>query len=169
MAEPGYVGSLQVDQDLEHERREWRIERIAWVVFALILLAALAGAFGDGPLARGQAGVVDTALWVDFERLERARDQSHLEIYMRLEAEDGLARLSLNRAYVEAINIRSIRPQPQSEVLAGDRVIYIFEVEATDQPLQVTIDYEAATIGSVDAHLALEGGPSLTFSQFIYP
>ena len=45
------VGDLQIHQDLCQERREWKIQRVGWLLMALMLVAALAGLLGPGPLS----------------------------------------------------------------------------------------------------------------------
>jgi len=37
---------LAVGEDLNFQRRWWRFERIAWIIFVLIIVLDLAGAFG---------------------------------------------------------------------------------------------------------------------------
>lgn len=45
------VGDLEIEEDLDHQRRCWKLERASWAVMALVLLAAMAGLFGSGPLS----------------------------------------------------------------------------------------------------------------------
>ena len=71
MAEPTCVGNLDVHQDLPHERLEWTFEPIGWVVIALVLLAALAGLLGRGPLSRATVGHDGAALRVEYNCLAR--------------------------------------------------------------------------------------------------
>ncbi len=170
MTEPPVVGSLQVEQDMRQERREWRAERVGWVVFALILLAALLGLFGEGPLAKAQAGDEGSALWIDYARLERSEDASELVVHVGPEAvQEGNVRLSFNREYVDRMGFERIHPEPESQILLSDRIVYAFEAEATGGPLRITIVYQAPSYGSVPAQVAVEGGPTLEFRQFVYP
>lgn len=39
---------LQLDEHRQFQERFWTIERAAWIVFGMIVIAALAGAFGAG-------------------------------------------------------------------------------------------------------------------------
>ena len=44
-------GDLQLEQDLVLQQRTWRVQRIGWVVLALIVLCGTLGLFGGiGPL-----------------------------------------------------------------------------------------------------------------------
>ena len=65
------VQGLQIEEDRAHQRREWRIERVGWVLMAGLLLAGLLGLLGDGPLSRATAGSAG-ALSVEYDRLQRA-------------------------------------------------------------------------------------------------
>jgi uncharacterized membrane protein YcaP (DUF421 family) len=40
---------LQIDQDLEFQRREWRLQHVAWWGLTAFVVAGLAGLFGVGP------------------------------------------------------------------------------------------------------------------------
>ncbi len=42
------VGDLQINQDLDYQRREWTIQRVGWVVIGLIVCAAAPWASGPG-------------------------------------------------------------------------------------------------------------------------
>jgi hypothetical protein len=42
-------GDLEIQEDLPFQRREWLVERVAWGVMALLIVAALLGLFGTGP------------------------------------------------------------------------------------------------------------------------
>src|SRR5690606_26776772 len=52
------VAEARPEAVMRHHRAAWRLERVAWGVMALLLLATLLGAFGGGPLshARSSAG-----------------------------------------------------------------------------------------------------------------
>lgn len=49
------VGDLEVPQDLGFQRRACTFERIGWVAMTLVLLAAIVGVWGEGPLAQAEA------------------------------------------------------------------------------------------------------------------
>src|SRR6185503_10274526 len=49
---PVRIGDLELNQDLDLQRKTWTVQRIGWGGMALIVVAALAGVFGSGPLTR---------------------------------------------------------------------------------------------------------------------
>jgi hypothetical protein len=170
MPKPKRVGDLEINQDLQHQRLEWKIERVGWVVMALTLLAALAGLLGSGPLSSATAGERGSALWVEYNRLERYQGPAMLRVHMGPgAARDGKARLWLSREYVENIELRHIDPEPESVEAAPDRLIYTFNLPDPTRPTAVTYHFEANRFWRMPVGVGLDGGPELQFSQFFYP
>lgn len=170
MSKPRTAGSLQVNQDLMHERREWLAERVAWGLFALMLAAALAGVFGNGPLSHARAGAAGSTIWAEYERLERARNESALDVYLGPGAlVDGRVQLSVNREFVDRMNVLRLQPEPDSQILSDGAVLYEYEARTSGAPLHVAIMYEAAGMGFVPVRIGVDAGPSLEFRQFVFP
>jgi len=170
MPEPKRVGDLEIDQDLPHERLEWRIERVGWIVMALMLLAALVGLLGPGPLSSTTAGEKGSTLWVEYNRFERYQAPAMLRVHLGPgAARDGKARLWLNREYVENIELHHIDPEPESVEVGHDRLIYTFNLPDSTQPTAVTYYLEANKYGRMPLRVGLDAGLQLNFSQFYYP
>ena len=53
---------LQIEQDMGFQRTEWVVQRAGWVGMALLILAALVGLLGRGPLSAAVARAGDGAL-----------------------------------------------------------------------------------------------------------
>ncbi|HYD01305.1 MAG TPA: hypothetical protein VEB22_08770 [Phycisphaerales bacterium] len=165
MAESTHVGDLQIHQDLSQERMEWKIERVAWVVALLILLAALAGLLGPGPLSRAEAG--EGPLRVEYNRLARYQAPEMLRIHIGPGASrGGKSRIWLSRAFIEGIELKHIDPRPSSVEAAPDRFTYTFD--AADGGVMV-FHFEPNTFGRAEVTVGAEGGPPVAFSQFFYP
>lgn len=56
---------VQVSEDLDFQRKEWRVQRIAWTCMAVLILAAALGAAGSGPLSSRTAKARGGHLAVD--------------------------------------------------------------------------------------------------------
>ena len=56
MRERREAADLAIREDMRHQRLEWAVERVGWAAVALVLVAALAGLLGHGPLSRATAG-----------------------------------------------------------------------------------------------------------------
>jgi hypothetical protein len=136
----------------------------------LILLAALAGLFGQGPLSGASVGEPGSALTLQYERIDRYKAPTRLQIVVGANsAQQGSVQLALNQAFLDRVEVQSVVPEPAS-VAAGDaEVIYTFDVATPDQPAQIRFDFEYDKVGPARGELRLEGGPTLQFSSFVFP
>jgi hypothetical protein len=57
----------EIDQDLEFQRRIWKLQRVAWAVMALVVLAAVLGLLGPGVLGMATAGGRSSPLWLEYD------------------------------------------------------------------------------------------------------
>jgi hypothetical protein len=162
------VGDLEIDTDMHFQRRSWVVQRCGWVVFTLIILGALMGLFGPGPISNTTIG--DARLRVEYERFGRLQDSMALVIYVGPGvAQNGAIRLSVDRQYLHGIEVRHVIPDPQLVESDGDQLIYIFHAVNPDQPISITFHVDPEKIGLLTGWIGLDGGPTLEFSQFIYP
>ena len=102
--------ALPLDKLMRHHRAAWRVERIAWAVIALSLLAAVLGVFGDGPLSSTRAGE-STSLSVEYERLLRSAAPTEYRFdASRIVISDGTLRLRFDQALIDDIEIDTVVP-----------------------------------------------------------
>jgi hypothetical protein len=170
MSEPTRIGDLQIHQDLPHERLEWKIERVGWVLMALVLLTALAGLLGPGPLSRATAGQTGSPLCVHYNRLARHQAPELLRVQIGPGmARDGTVRVWLSREYVQNIKLDNIVPEPESVEAGPERFTYAFNLSEAEQPTTLMFHFEPNAFGRAPAVLGVDGGPEVAFTQFIYP
>ena len=162
------VGDLQIDDDMDFQRKEWQVERIAWVVMALLALAGLLGLFGDGPLAKTRA--VNGPLQVEYHRFERLLSPAQMVVQVDPEAvQNEEVRLVIGRDLMESLEVSAIAPEPERMELTPESLVYVFNVSEATAPIRITFDMETAKAGSHNGNIALENGTSVNISQFIYP
>ena len=165
--EPTSVHDVVKDRD--HQRREWIFERIGWVLMALLVLAALAGALGPGLLSHAVAGSPHSSLWVEYDRFERHSARARLRVHVT--GEHDTLRIWLAREFLDRIDLRHVDPEPLEVVTARDRQIFVFARAPDAGPVEVIYHFEPTRIGSVVVRVGLEDASetSLQFSQFVYP
>lgn len=61
-----------VQEDMPMQQRVWRFERVGWYVLVAIVLLALAGLFGNGPLSDAEVVSQDGRVRVEYQRLSRS-------------------------------------------------------------------------------------------------
>jgi hypothetical protein len=167
----GWVGGLQIEQDLAFERRSWRIQRILWVVVGLVLLSALAGLTGRGPLSRVQAGSRGLGLEIRYQRYERLHAPAAVELVMRpADASDPVVSLWIERRYLEAFEIEQVVPEPLQSMMGRDHVRYDFIALRPGEPLAVRFSLAPRRAGLAQGRWGLDAGSrSVALRQYVYP
>ena len=159
-----------VNEDIAHERREWRAERIGWCVMLLILLLSAIGLLGPGPLSGKVAGTEGSALWVEYNRFERYQRPSTLDIHLQPAATgDSTVRLLFSRDFVEHVELEYIDPEPERVDVLPDHIAYVFNLPDRSRPSLITYHYRGERIGSSNARIGIDGGAEVDIGQFFYP
>ena len=168
MGQPQEVGSLEIDQDLEFERRQWTIQRIGWLVMALILLVGFIGLLGGGPLSQAQAS--SGPLSAQYDRLARERAPSELQLQVAAgTASNGEIAVSLNDGFLDKVDVERVLPEPVEMEAASGRVIYRFAVEDPEQFTTIVFHLQPQEPGIAQGRLGLVGVEEIEFSQLIFP
>ncbi len=163
------IGDIELSQDLDYQRRSWIAQRVGWIFFGLLMVAAFAGFLGAGPFSAATAGE-GTPLQVQYGRFVRHRAPVEMKIAVQPGAVQGEeARISVNREYLEQVEIQNVVPEPDSVETAGDRLTYVFKVANAGEVNKLTFNFMPITIGQHEVRVGLEGGPEHTFKQMIYP
>jgi hypothetical protein len=169
MTTPGRIGSLQIEEDLEFQRRSWIVQRVGWGLMGLLVIASAAGLFGSGPVSSAETRSAGGEVAVEYERFLRYDAPARLRIAVREAAPEGTIAVRLNREYLDAIKLEHVVPRPERVEIHGDSVVFLFRQANPGQPLLATFDYEAQRIGRLRARVASGAGASLGFGQLVYP
>lgn len=161
--------SLQIDDDMTFHELDWRAERIAWVLMALIVTAALLGLFSTGPLSAGRAAHPSGAMEVEYSRFLRLGTPAKMTLRVRPEAAsaNGFA-LSLDARFIEAFRIGGITPPPLRSFAAADGMRLEFATSG-EAPAIIRLHLEPIRFGWVYPRIAFPGGTDLRLPIFVYP
>jgi hypothetical protein len=163
-------GDLEIDEDLDRQRVEWRIQRAGWVAIAAVLLAALVGLFGSGPVSRTFAVDPNSPLWLEYERFGRQGGPTTLRLHLGPgSAAGGRARVWIDGAYLADVRIERITPRPEREESAPGRTYFTFATTASDRPTVVTFHLQPERFGALPGQVGLDDGAPLRFRQWIHP
>jgi len=171
MATPNKNDGFEIGQDLEFQRKSWKVQRFGWLVMLLIVVAALLGLFGGGPLAHDDAGSKGSTLYVEYRRFQRYNSPAELRITVGPGAirADSTARIWLDREWLTASEIKAIVPEPERSENIEDRTVYTFRVAPAAAGSLITFALWTRKIGRQRGRVGVDAGPSHRFSQFTYP
>ena len=166
------VDDLEITQDLKHSRLEWRIERIGWVVIGMLVLAALLGLLGPGPLSSTTIGDSST-LRGEYDRFVRQKASQTLRLHCKPDGPDSLTQLRLSRDFVDNVDMKQIVPEPVHIAGEAHHCSYFFLRGSTPRTsgdsLTVTFHYDPQVFGNLKVEAGVPGLAVLRFNQFVYP
>jgi hypothetical protein len=170
MAEQSHGVVLELKQNLDFERRSWTVERVSWVVIAVVTVAALAGLLGPGPLSHTTTGEPSGQLWLEYSRFGRLRAPSTLRVHVTANAgQPTPLRVWLSRNYLERVQVEQVTPQPEQVEAGPEQLTYAFPIAESSRSTAITLSLKMDRFGRQRGCIGMVDGPSLCFQQFIYP
>lgn len=165
------VDGLQIQEDASFHRRAWAVQRAGWALMALVLVGAILGLLGSGPLSTATADVPGL-MRIEYQRFAQYQTPGRLTIHLEPGASAGASvSLGIDRQYLDRSEIASVVPPPRRVRHAEDRLIYEFDVAAPGQRLTLVLSLEPQHVGVVTGQVTLEHAPPAVavFRQVVYP
>jgi hypothetical protein len=161
---------LQIDADLAYQRRTWRMQRIGWFVFVLLVVAGLTGIFGSGPLSRTVAGGPTEGLSIDYERFARLHAPTTfiIRVDRRLARGDEIV-VALSGDAVRGLELPATTPPVEGAGVAPGAILLRFKADRQPGELTIVLHAKPRRIGRLSSQLGVPGGPAHTIRQWIYP
>jgi len=169
MAKREAATGLDCAQDLPYQRREWFVERVGWALMLLLVLAALLGLLGSGPLSQAVASATDASMQVEYPRFDRYQSPTELRVHLQPTPGMDTGRLWLDREFIDRVQLARIDPEPLATAVAPDRFVYSFGLLPADAPVTITFHLEPNRFGRMPVRLGLVDGPELAFTVFVLP
>ena len=173
MARTRSATSLDLDQehaqDADAVRRTWQFERIGWGVIVLAIAGGLVGAFGGGPLSSTSVLSADGRVGVSLDRVIRYNAPSTLVVRLAPDGVgDTITIVSLDTAYLRAVDVIRVAPEPVRVRASPDRVEYHMLRPDPAREMTVTFAIQAGTPGRHRVRLGTPRG-SVEFDQLVLP
>jgi hypothetical protein len=146
-------------------RREWFVQRSAWVVMTAVIAAAIAGVFGGGPLANARVAIGDGHM--EYERFVRKRADTEWRIKPAHHTAAGRFRVSIDTSLLEHYEVTSIVPEPQATQLAFGQAV--FEFDLGSNPADIVFHLEPEQVGPSSGEVRFGNSKPAQIQQFIYP
>jgi hypothetical protein len=162
--------SLSLDEDLPFQRKQWRAERIGWLVLGALIAYALAGGLGGGgPLSTAEAVSTDGAVRVHYEKFARQLTPISIEI-TATQAPDGRdVQLHLSGNYLRSMAVRSVAPEPRASRATDSGYLFTFERLPGVVEAKIELQVEPQKIGTIEGWLVVNNGERLAIKQFVFP
>ncbi len=134
-----------------------------------IVVAALAGLLGPGPLSWSSVASPDGRIVIGYSRFARDGGPIALDVLVAPEAaEAGQIDLWLSDELLDTLDVDQIVPEPASQTSQDGGIVLSFEV-AEGASLEATISATADTTGRRTTGIGLAGDEPLQLSQLFYP
>jgi hypothetical protein len=167
---PNRRRGLEIDENLDIERRHWIYERIVWSLMFAVVLAGVLGVFGSGVLSRATAAASATGLRVEYRRFSRAIAPTRLRFHVPPgSASGGNVRLWIGSAYLHDVDVQQVTPPPERVELGSDRLTYVFRSGDSAAAAEIVFVVEPQSWGELHGLAGIGGGEPVAFAQIIFP
>lgn len=156
-----------VHEDMRMQQRVWTFERFGWYALVLIMLLALAGVFGNGPLSNAEAISADGNLRVQYQRLSRSGTVDDLRITVRGTPGKPVT-LTLDGTLLREASIETMQPEPQSSMSRGQALLLQLGT-SEDGVATLYLTVRSEYVGTLQGLVEAGTGTSVSFSTFLFP
>lgn len=155
---------LQLEENRDFQRKFWRVERVAWLLFAVVVAAALAG-FSGGRGFFGRQSVAAGSLVADLPTVSRW--QGSEQITLELGGGEGSRTVLFGGEFGKHFVIERTQPEPQRSRAASAGLEMEF-AGSEEGPSRVVIELIPSRPGFASVILAA-GGARATAGILVLP
>lgn len=161
---------LEIEEDIQLERRNWAAERIGWLVMTVLVLAALLGFSGGNGGVKGinqqTAGSPSEGIEIEYDRFLRRQAPAELKVTLYATNPGADRALHFSKDFYERVHVEQVVPEPTEVYTHEQGITYTFAGAGSTTPILFYL--EPKHMGSQEIRLRA-GDKSLSFSQFVYP
>lgn len=155
--------TIEIDEDLAFQRREWLSQRIGVVVLSVFVMAAFLGLTGSGGMfSHATSGEHGGPVSVEYERVVRRGAATTMTLHLHSDP-PGFIQFWISAPYLADLHIESVSPVPETVTVEESRLVYTIRAASPD--VAVTLHVEHKRWGTREGEVGIVGGPSARFSQ----
>jgi hypothetical protein len=155
--------TLEIDEDIDFQRKEWMWQRAGMVLLFLLVAGALVGMTGGGGrFSLAEAGDAAGPVHLEYERIVRRGAMSTLTLQLR--ASPGDVKVWVEAPYFQNVRVDTVAPPPTRVSVEPAR--HVYTIHAGSAPVTVKLYVEHTTLGRIEGEVGLVGGPSVRFTQW---
>ncbi|HEX5545172.1 MAG TPA: hypothetical protein VFX10_06700 [Nitrospira sp.] len=164
------IGDLEINQNLDVQRATWTFQRIGWTGMAVIVLAALAGVFGNGPLAHTEVTADPHTVRLFYDRFGRYEGELVLQLWLGPETTTtNRVTVEIDRTYWASHAVEQISPEPLTSSIGDDGFRYTFETNTPSTPAVIVFRLRPKYLGALEGRIRVNDVGLLQFHQFMFP
>jgi len=161
-------GGYPIEDDMAFQRRSWLVERVSWIVLALIGIAAVLGLLSHGPLSRTTVASSDGKLSVTYERMERREASSRFLVQVAGAEKDGEVTVRFGPAFLDSYEMRAMTPRPTRASGSAEGFEGVFAASPTGEA-RIHVTGRATRFGLAEFPVEVPGRGSVRVRQFVFP
>ena len=156
-----------VQENMPMQQRVWRFERVGWYVLVAIVLLALAGLFGNGPLSDAEVVSQDGRVRVEYQRLSRSGTTDNLFITVQ-GIPDQPVEVQLEGSLLRDASIETLQPEPQRSMSHGQAMLFQLGTKQ-DGVATLYLTLRSEHVGTLEGRVRAGPESAVHFSTFLYP
>lgn len=153
-----------IDDHRPLQKKIWAAQRVAWALFALMLIACLFGAFGRGGYL-SRAITQSAAGAIDFPLLTRWNAPENLEVTLEPSSNDRV--FFVDGRFFESFSVEGIDPPQKATTIRNGLTGYVFASDA-EHPVRIVFRLQTQSPGLRRMSLGIDGDVSEHIS-FVFP
>jgi hypothetical protein len=164
MSGSAQAANMDLDTQSGFERRWHVFEKACWAIMAVIVLAAVAGILGKGPLQQAKATSAGNEASVTYQRFSHYMAPGRYEI-----AFGGLGstiQVHIDRELLSKADVMGVSPRPVAAAVDGTGWNYFFA--ASDAAGKVEFRIQPRGLGGAEGDISVNGA-AIHLKQFILP
>ena len=154
-----------IREHMAFQQATWIVQRLAWVMVAMVPILALSGIFSNGILS--DQTLQQPPLTIEYERFQRVTALTRFLARVS-EGSGEETQLRLSTTFQQNYEIDGIVPRPSRSTASAAGLDLMFERPETG-PLTVVIWARPQTFGIVELAAAADRRDAVPFSVVIYP
>jgi hypothetical protein len=166
---PRKFGLEDIDR-AANEKSHWRVQRvrkIAVVVTAAAIIAALAGLLGSGPISTTYGRNPANSLAVEYPRFLRMDAPFVMTVDAEAPPSGESLEVSFDVDYLRSFEVETISPDPANSRIGHGLTTYVFESQGGRS--MIRFGMRPHTFGSVSGRMQTRDGEGIALRHFIYP
>lgn len=166
------IGSLEIQEEAKQFNKTFsRFVLFACIAMITISLLSIIGLTGPGLLGKTSKTDSTSNLTVNFFPFERIQNSTIVKVDYRIKEipNYNYVRIWIPYTYLNDHIIEQINPEPFYTEVDTDKVIYFFGVNQPNINMTINFMIKPIRVGTNHSTFGIINGPTVSFTQFIFP